>query len=286
MPSTALSFPFWRSTPRWIPELPRAIGVMVSASNPLPDLPAKSRSLNSNWSSPETFSGTAGCYVKHWLRLLLALVTISSAQAQQVARGRGCTSDDPRIALTACTDLLARPDLPANVKAAAFFQRALAYLAFQRRQEAVNDLTAAIENDPGLALAYLNRATILHALGLTSQAIEDATKAIALAPNLPAAFANRSWFYQGIGKFDEAVNDATRAIGLSPDFAQAYTNRGAANVKRKHFDAAIADYTVSTSLDENNAGAIRQLGLLTFYAGDFAGAAESLAKALALKDDP
>jgi tetratricopeptide (TPR) repeat protein len=172
------------------------------------------------------------------------------------------------------------------VKAAAFFQRAMAHLAFQRRQEAVTDLTAAIENDPSLALAYLNRATILNTLGRTSEAIEDATRAIAVAPTLPAAFANRSWFYQGIGRFDEAVSDGTKAIGLSPTFAQAYTNRAWANFKRRHFDAAIADYAVSTSLDERNAGALRQLGLLKFYAGDFADSADSLAKALALDGDP
>jgi tetratricopeptide (TPR) repeat protein len=224
--------------------------------------------------------------MKIWLWLLLAAIALHSYPAgAESPEAQACASNNPRIAVNACTALLGNSELRAKEKAVAFFQRGMAHFALGQKQEAVNDLTWAIENDATDAFAYLNRGMILQQLGRPWEAIEDATKAIAIAPTLPAAYANRSWAHQEVGKLAEAVRDATRAIGLNPRFAQAYANRAVANLKRRHVDAAIADYSISTRLDDRNAGALRQLGLLKFYGGDFAGSAENLAQALALNDD-
>src|SRR5690348_15556044 len=115
--------------------------------------------------------------VKCGTLLILALAWLHSVQAFAQGSGR-CSNADPRIAIPGCTALLARSDLPKNIRAMAFFQRGLAHFSLESRSDALSDFTSAIENDPNYALAYLNRSAVLQQLDRPEDALKDATSAI------------------------------------------------------------------------------------------------------------
>ena len=88
--------------------------------------------------------------------------------------------------------------------------RGNAYLAMGRIDEALSDLTRAIELDPDNSSVIANRGETYRSIGRHDEALSDLTRAIELDPDNSSVIANRGETYRSIGRHDEALSDLTR----------------------------------------------------------------------------
>jgi tetratricopeptide (TPR) repeat protein len=121
-------------------------------------------------------------------------------------------------------------------------------------EQAIEDYTDAIRQNPNNAYAYYSRAVIyVYHLIDYDCAIADAGQVIKLRPNAEAGFFVRGRAYFGKGNYDLAIADFTEVIRLNPNYAMAYNNRAwiyAYHLKRD-YDRAIADVNQAILLDPN-----------------------------------
>lgn len=123
----------------------------------------------------------------------------------------------PELAIQDFSDAIElRPD-----DAQAYAQRARAKLLLSRYAEALPDSKKAIELQPDAA-AYNDLATIHLGLGDVGAAIDDLTAAIELEPGRAQTYHSRGVLYGRIGKADEALADIVTSIRLDPPRAKAW----------------------------------------------------------------
>jgi tetratricopeptide (TPR) repeat protein len=138
-------------------------------------------------------------------------------------------------------------DNPGNVSA--LLLKGTILVALERRQEAILIYAQAIKCDPRNAEACKERGDCLAQEGQFAEAIADLNRAAILAPRDPWVFNKRgmAWFCQG--EYQQAVDDFTRAIRLNPELAISYFFRG--NIFRYHLKEqkkAIADFKAGCRL--------------------------------------
>ncbi len=80
------------------------------------------------------------------------------------------------------------------------------------------------------------------------QAIENLTQAIQLQSHLGKAYSDRCLAYLQLQDYHQAIADCNQAINFAPNNVEAYLNRGLANYRQKYFSAAIADYNQAIAL--------------------------------------
>ena len=166
-----------------------------------------------------------------------------------------------------------------------FFNRACRYIEKGNYQEAIADLSSAIELKPDFALSYNNRGTAYGKSGNHEAAIADFSKAIKLQPDYAEAYYNRGTAYGKSGNHEAAIADFSKAIELKPDFAGAYNNRGAAFDSSDNYQAAIADYNKAIELDPDYVSAYYNRGNAYSNAGNHQNSIEDYTKAIELKPD-
>jgi tetratricopeptide (TPR) repeat protein len=108
--------------------------------------------------------------------------------------------------------------------------------------EAIADYTEAIKMQPDLAAAYSDRASAYIEVKEYDKAIQDANQAVKLKPELPWAYAARASAYRNKGDLDHALADYEQLIKLQPDYAKAYLRRGEILEQRGDKQSAKADY--------------------------------------------
>jgi tetratricopeptide (TPR) repeat protein len=94
-----------------------------------------------------------------------------------------------------------------------------------RFEEAVADLTRAIELVPQHAGAFRNRGETYRQQGYIEESLADFARAIELDPKNAWILASRGETYRQQGRFEEALADLTRAIELDPNYAWAFGSR-------------------------------------------------------------
>ena len=104
--------------------------------------------------------------------------------------------------------------------AAAYNKRAFAWYVRDKLDNALKDLTAAIQLDPENAGYYGNRGYVWYAKGEFDNALKDYTEAIRLDPGLALAYINLAWLRatcpdEQYRDGEEAVSYATKACELS-----------------------------------------------------------------------
>ncbi len=133
-------------------------------------------------------------------------------------------------------DVAAIKDL--NKDKALLIHRAIAYSVVQNFDAAINDLTAYVQTDSTLAIAYWQRGVCQALMNefTQSQGIDsdlravrtqaDFDEAIKLSPNNPYLYYDRATLHAMRRQYQAAIDDYTRAIALDSDIAEAYFNRG------------------------------------------------------------
>lgn len=142
------------------------------------------------------------------------------------------------------------------------------------RQGAFEDYSRALQLDSNLIQAYVNRGSVWSDLGNEQAAIEDYTQAIQRDPNLAAAYLNRCLSRSNVDDQSGAIEDCTRAISLKPSYAFAYQNRGLAYRRQGNTRRAIEDFNVAIRLTPQDADPYYNRGVARAEIGDYQGAVQ------------
>ncbi len=222
-----------------------------------------------------------------------AFVTYTNAKPSEkgIIRLMACNSGD--TPLRAQFDNLKIWDIsqPASPSAAAAPQPsaqqhadlANTYIAGWRWDEALAEISQAIELDPANAEYYRTRARVYdEGKGMMGQAAADATKAVELAPASWDAWATRGGVYLHMGKCSLSAADFDRAIQLDPKRFEGYGNRADALGCAGKLDEAIADYNRALEISPTSSWAHWTRGMTYQQKGDLAAALADYSQAIKL----
>jgi len=91
---------------------------------------------------------------------------------------------------------------------------------------AINDYSLAILEDPNYADAYYNRGLAYHAFNNPTAAIDDFTRAIELDPYRPDVFVARAKVYQQLDNIEAALDDLSMAEEIDSTYPPIFLTRG------------------------------------------------------------
>jgi tetratricopeptide (TPR) repeat protein len=163
--------------------------------------------------------------------------------------------------------------------------RGVAWNLIGNYDEAVKDLTEAIEIDPSPS-QYICRGMAWQAKKDYEKSIGDYTAAIRLDSNSAQAFYNRGLVRSIKNDLDKAIEDYTAAIRLEPNFALAYNNRAAAFFIKQQYEKAIKDYDEAIRIDSKWSAAFYNRGNAWFATLDYNKAIEDYTEAIKLDQSP
>lgn len=143
----------------------------------------------------------------------------------------------------------------------AYNNRGMTYRQMGKYKEAINDFNSAIRYSPKYKNAYCNLGVAYKSLRKLDEAIKNFNTAILIDSTYSVAYYHRGFTYYYLGKYEQAVKDYTSAIAYDPLFIQAYFNRGIANYGLKRYDESIKDYSFVISKEPNYGLAYYNRGL-------------------------
>src|SRR5579864_3199931 len=114
------------------------------------------------------------------------------------------------------------------------------------------------------------------------EAVVAARKKLAADPKNASLVLALSQAEAGRRQYREAVATCTKGLAIAPDSADLYIERGHRELGLREFARAQRDLEHAASLDPTKLDAFYHLGLAHYFQGQFATAAESFRKALAL----
>src|SRR5262249_36235851 len=176
--------------------------------------------------SKQSFSaaeGRATVSRKVWLGgafLAVLVAEASTASAQQSEDWNRCVnrkdtySGDEQI--KACTALIRSGQENKRNTAIAFNNRGIAYYGKEDYDNAISDVTEAVNLDPSYADAFQSRASTYSDKGDHEHAIEDYNQSIRLNQKNPIAFNNRCDERLLIGQVQPAISDCNEALRQRP----------------------------------------------------------------------
>ncbi len=223
-----------------------------------------------------------------WAQMLLqagadrdaAAVLTWGRRLEEALRG----SDDE--AQVACLTLLLRDyRLTGKAKIDALRTRGRALYFLDRDDEAIADLTAALEVDPADTRTLCFRGDCYQWLGRSADALADYDQVIELDPDYSYGFGSRGRTYLRLGRRDEAISDFSRAIELDPDYRWAIASRGQVYRQAGQYDRAITDYNRAIELDPTYTWAIAQRGETYRVAGKYPQALSDFDRAIEFNPD-
>ncbi|CAG0981185.1 hypothetical protein ANRL4_01882 [Anaerolineae bacterium] len=129
------------------------------------------------------------------------------------------------------------------------YKRGKSLLIRKRFEDAINELGAAIAQNPTCALAYNFRGRCWKHLQQFERALQDYCKAIDLCPIFGDAYRNRGNAYYYLQMYDLMLPDFNKAVELMPESALAVNNRGFAYQRLGKYDLAIIDHSHAIKLD-------------------------------------
>ncbi len=184
------------------------------------------------------------------------------------------------VVIGACSEVIARGELPVGTRALAYRNRADAYAQRAANDQAIADYTEAIKLNDKDAAAYAGRGQVKLAKRDYKGAIADLNEAIRLEPKATQLYVTRGYAQLVNGDPDAAVVDFSAAIGFDPKNASAYNNRGLAYRKKGDAKRAIEDYTAAIKLNPAYALAYNNRGYAYEAEGDKQAAAADFRMAL------
>lgn len=173
-----------------------------------------------------------------------------------VAYANRCYANEARGdyegALHDCTEALELMGEPDKADAEAFVQwtevlnnRGVTNIGLRRYEDAIDDLTRAIEARPDYAAAYANRGRAYVEEEEYDDALTDLDKAVELDRSLSEAWGNKAQALTGKGDVDGALAAFGTAIEVSGGSPEIHFNRASLLYATGHFTEALADYRVA-----------------------------------------
>jgi tetratricopeptide (TPR) repeat protein len=162
-----------------------------------------------------------------------------------------CRSNDTAKSVAGCGVLIERGGLSDPQLGEAYSRRAMALRFRNQIDNALADITKALELIPNNTMAYTTRGSIQAARRDYESALKDYSRALELSQTNTTALAFRGNLLVQTGKIDQAISDYDRAIALSPNYAEPYFGRGEAHRMRGELDLALADLNRAVAINPN-----------------------------------
>jgi len=165
------------------------------------------------------------------------------------------------------------------------FQRGNIRLHVGDQQGAITDYTEAIRLDETFTEAYVNRGSARAELGDEEGAVQDYSAALNLAsdPQVKAsAHLNRCLSLSNLQEDAKAISDCTAAINLQPNNSLAYENRGLVKRRLGELQGALQDFTIAIQIDPSSPEPYYNRALTRQELGDLNGAMDDLNQTLSL----
>ncbi len=122
------------------------------------------------------------------------------------------------------------------------------YYNNQMYDEAIVEVTKAIELNPKDAKAYIFRGLVYSDKGNLDQALIEFNKAMEINPNDAEAYNHRGLVYYRKGNLDKALLGFNKAIEINPKYAQSYNNRSGLYFVKKDYDKSWLDINKAEEL--------------------------------------
>lgn len=155
---------------------------------------------------------------------------------------------------TSSIDRLPFEDQALSPLASQFYHRGLSFYYLNKFQDAINDFTIVLREEPSFAACWRCRGTAHFYLGQFRKAIPDLLQSNKLEPSATAYY-NLGLAYGNLEQFGLAIKNFTQAISMNPQDHSTYNNRGISYKSLKQYENAIADFSVAISLKEDYASA-------------------------------
>lgn len=147
---------------------------------------------------------------------------------------------------------------------------------------AEEQLTEAIERNPGLSYPYIERAYYRLSNGNLNGALQDYDQAIALNENDVDSWVNRGMVKEKLNDLPGAYIDFTRAIRLNNNYEKAWFCRGNVLIKMNKLKEADEDYSVSLLYYPEYVQAYINRAIVRHRLGRLQDACKDIEKAIAL----
>jgi predicted O-linked N-acetylglucosamine transferase (SPINDLY family) len=154
-----------------------------------------------------------------------------------------------------------------------------------RMDEALADISLALQIEPDDPEALLNWANVLKVLNRPEEALAGFERALALKPDWPQAENNRATVLQVLGRNAEALAGYDRALVAAPNYAEALNNRGIVLQDLRRPVEALAAYDQALRLAPKFAAAFNNRASVLLELRRFSDALSCFDSARALRPD-
>ena len=151
-----------------------------------------------------------------------------------------------------------------------------------RLDEALADISLALEIKPDDPEGVLNHANVLKMLDRLDEALAGFERALVLKPGWPQAENNRGTVLQSLGRYQEALAAYDRALGAAADNVEALNNRGSVLQDLKRPVEALAAYDQALRLAPKFAAGFNNRGSVLLELKRFGDALSCFDRALGL----
>lgn len=169
----------------------------------------------------------------------LALLMVSPALAG--APASDCENHDPLVAKQGCTAILAAGQNMQSLDFEAYNNRALAELALQEPQDALQDALAGVALNPDNGPIHLALARAYLALNQPEKALDAVNQALTLSPNESGGYVLLGQLQLARGDWRASIAEQNRALQRDPNDADAYMARAMAEMAGGDIQTALAD---------------------------------------------
>ena len=152
-----------------------------------------------------------------------------------------------------------------------------------RSDEALAEISLALEIKPDDPEALLNLANVLKVLNRREEALAGFEHALAVKAGWPQAENNRGTVLQALGRFQDALAAYDRALAASPDYAEALNTRGSVLQDLGRPAEALAAYDQALRAAPTFAAAFNNRGSVLLELRRFADALHCFDRALGLR---
>jgi len=161
----------------------------------------------------------------------------------------GAVTNNPELAIKACTRMIEFAGLEKSELAKAYYTRALEWASQGNHDRALADFDLAADLDPRLPSIYYNRALSRSEKGDHDRAIVDYDAALRANPGDAKAHTGRAVEWTMKGDYKRALADYEDVIRLDPRGMAGYFGRGRVRFYAGDFMAAASDFIRSHQLD-------------------------------------
>lgn len=136
----------------------------------------------------------------------------------------------------------------------AYNNRGRILIAEKKFDEALVDITKALELEPNLSQAYNNLGIIYNSKNKKAETIRAFDKSLELSPNMTSTRINRAIYYTEAGEYNKAINDLTQCIKQEPMNEESYRLLGIAYAKTDNMELAEFNLRKSYQIDPRQNG--------------------------------